>query len=112
MADAADEAYAYSIPATGAPTRDSSRDFDFASANRGSVGITTDGSTIWVADVDDDEAYAYSIPATGAPTRDSSRDFDFASGNGDAAGIATDGSTIWVADGAAAEAYAYRSVAA
>ena len=96
-----DKLYAYTL-ATGA--RDTSAEFDLASANAKPTGVWSNGTTVWVADSGDDKLFAYTL-ATGA--RDTSAEFDLASVNGDPRGMWSDATTIWVADDTDDKVYAY-----
>ena len=97
--------YAYSMSTK---ARNSAKDFDTlgAAGNRGSIGIWSDGTTMWVGDWHDAKIYAYSMSTK---ARDSVKDFDTlrAAGNRNPDGIWSDGSTMWVADHVDAKIYAY-----
>ena len=71
------------------------------------VGIWSDGTTMWVSDIDDSKIYAYDL-ATKA--RNSSEDFDTLTdaGNNAPTSIWSDGSTMWVSDDGDAKLYAYK----
>ncbi len=79
-------------------------DITLHSDNAAAYGIWSDGTTIWVGDLDDDKLYAYAL-ADG--TRLTSKEFDLHSDNGDPRGIWSDGDTIWVADFTDDKLYAY-----
>ncbi len=90
-------------------TRDSSRDFDLDSDNLNPNGMFSDGTTLWVSDVDDNKIYAYDL-ANGS--RDASQDFDTlaAAGNNDPFGLWSDGTNMWVVNftsGGSIKIYAY-----
>ena len=76
--------------------------------NYTSVGIWSDGTTMWVADgaSGGSKVYAYLL-ADGAPQADS--DFTLDANNSNPQGIWSDGTTMWVADGASggSKVYAY-----
>ena len=76
---------------------DPSKDFNTLSAagNTSPWGIWSDGTTMWVADLNDDKIYAYRMSDM---SRDSSKDITLAAGNNDPTGIWSDGTTMWVAD--------------
>ena len=85
-------------------------DFDTLSAagNGCPHGIWSDGTTMWVSDLDDRSIYAYNM-ATKA--HDSSKDFNTttlsAAGNRDTQSIWSDGTTMWVVDWTDDKIYAY-----
>ena len=85
-----------------------SDDFDtlVAAGNEAPYGIWSDGTTMWVTDVDDIKIYAYNLSTK---ARDSSKDFDTlaAAGNLSSRGIWSDGTTMWVADETYDKLYAY-----
>ena len=62
------------------------------SPNGNPEGITTDGTSIWVADGADDLVYRYDLFGGSTGT------FSLTGANGDATGITTDGTSIWVVD--------------
>ena len=84
-------------------------DFDglHVDGNNNPRGAWTDGTTMWVADLDDDKIYAYNASDG---TRDSAKDFDTlkAAGNEHPQEIWSNGTTMWVADGRDDKIYAYR----
>ena len=68
-------------------------------------GISSDGTTMWTADLGGQKLYAYNL-ATKA--RDAAKDLDSLDvGNGAPDGIWTNGTTVWVADGTADKIFAY-----
>ena len=68
-------------------------------------GISSDGTTMWTADLGGQKLYAYNL-ATKA--RDTEKDLDpLDAGNGAPDGIWTNGTTTWVADGTADKIFAY-----
>ena len=77
-----------------------------AAGNDYPLGIWSDGTTMWVADLVDAKIYAYDM-ATKA--RDEDEDFDTldAAGNDNPTGLWSDGSTMWVADWVDGKIYAY-----
>ena len=77
-----------------------------AAGNDSSVGIWSDGATMWVADATDAKIYAYRMSDK---ARDSGKDFDTldAAGNDSPRGIWSDGATMWVVDTADDKIYAY-----
>ena len=79
--------------------RDASKDFDtlIDAGNSYPTGIWSDGTTMWVSDIDTAKIYAYDM-ATKA--RDASKDFDtlIDAGNTWPTGIWSDGTTMWVAN--------------
>ena len=85
-------------------------EFRLASANGNSVGIWSDGTTVWVADSSDGKLYAYALAdgtrqdGTGSTT---DMEFDLHSDNGSPRGIWSDDTTIWVADSSDDKLYAY-----
>ena len=85
-----------------------SDDFDtlVAAGNEAPYGIWSDGTTMWVTDVDDIKIYAYNLSTK---ARDSSKDFDTlaAAGNLSSRGIWSDGTTMWVADETYDKLYSY-----
>ena len=84
-------------------------DFDTLNdaGNRDPVGIWSNGTTMWVADVAPAKIYAYRMSDK---TRDSGKDFNslFAAGNQEPTGIWSNGTTMWVADIRDGKIYAYR----
>ena len=76
-----------------------------AAGNRDPGGVWSDGSTFWVADLDDGKIYAYH--ANGM--RNAGQDFDTlgAAGNTTPLGIWSDHTTMWVVDNAGQKIYAY-----
>ncbi len=85
------------------------KDFDtlIAAGNVNLDDIWSDGTTMWVADIDDDKLYAYDLSTR---SRDSGKDFNTleAAGNASPAGIWSDGTTMWVGDYTDDKIYAYR----
>ena len=85
-------------------------EFRLASANGNSVGIWSNGTTVWVADSSDDMLYAYALDdgtrqdGTGSTT---DVEFDLHSDNGSPRGIWSNGTTVWVADSSDDMLYAY-----
>ena len=77
-----------------------------ASGNRQPKGLWSDGTTLWVVDLDDVRLYAYDL-ATGA--RDPAKDVTTldAAGNADPRGLWSDANTVWVTDQDDKKVYAY-----
>ena len=76
-----------------------------AAGNEYPTGIWSDGTTVWVADLQDDKIYAYSL---GTRARFLSKDIDvLAAGNTSPSGLWSDGTTLWVSDPDADKLYAY-----
>ena len=77
-----------------------------AAGNHRANGIWSNGTTMWVADVQDDKLYAYNMQTK---ARDAAKDFNTlaAAGNGNPKGIWSDGMTMWVADWSAGKLFAY-----
>ena len=94
-------------------SRNPSRDFDlaaesFTSANNGGpLGIWSDGTTMWVADIDDLKIYAYRLN-DGEPDFNKEIDTLAPRQNLDPRGIWSDSTTMWVADHTESRVYAYR----
>ena len=71
------------------------------SENNTPTGLWSDGTTMWVADIDDEKIYSYFMSNK---TRDGTKDFDQATlrgagdgnGNRDPQGLWSDGTTMWV----------------
>ena len=82
------------------------RDFNGLNAAgiRYGYGIWTNGTAIWVADLEDDKLYAYTLSG-GA--RDADKDIALDSDNSEPRGIWSGGSTIWVAENTDGKLYAY-----
>ena len=106
---------AYRIQSNGAPTRDSTKDFQLPDGSANADSSACDGSHIWVFDLGGlgVGVTAWEISNSGAPTRDSTREFDIASDLGDGfrtVAACTDDTHIWVGDavGDGATVYAYR----
>jgi len=57
------------------------------------MGITTNGTNIWICDHADDEVYEYNMTGTSVTHWDTA-----ASGNNAPSGITTDGTNIWICD--------------
>ena len=74
--------------------------------NEDPYGIWSDGTTMWVVDLDDAKIYAYHMSTK---LRDEGKDFETldAAGNDDPTGLWSDGTTMWVADAEDNEIYAY-----
>ena len=66
-----------------------------AAGNTHARGISSDGTTIWVADDQDGKLYAYTLATD---VRDQSKDITLHADNDDPAGMWSDGTTIWVAE--------------
>ncbi len=66
--------------------------FALTSANAHPEGITTDGETIFVADINDNVVYKYDLLGNGTGT------FALVGDNQNSAGITTDGTSLWVLD--------------
>ena len=88
-------------------------EFDFntleAAGNSFPVGIWSDGTTLWVLDVEDDKIYAYNLSTK---ARDPDNDFNTfntlrAAGNRNPYGLWSDGTTLWVTDKTDDKLYAY-----
>ena len=98
------------VSAADAQQYDPSKDFNTLSAagNNYPFDIWSDGTTMWVSDLDDDKIYAYH---TSNMSRDSSEDFDTlsAAGNTDPGGIWSNGTTMWVSDFGDDKIYAYHT---
>ena len=78
-----------------AQLRDPGRDLYLqATGANAPLGIWSDGTTMWVADVYDAKIYAYDLATT---VRDPARDFDTLADAGNPRGIWSDGTTMWVA---------------
>ena len=77
-----------------------------AAGNSCSLGIWSDGATMWVADHVDDRIYAYDLATK---VRIPGEDFNLlgSAGNISANGIWSDGSTMWVVDWEDRKIYAY-----
>ena len=75
-----------------------------AAGNREPAGLWSDGTTIWVSDIEDSKIYAYDM---GTKARKSAEDFTLASGNSAPAGIWSDGAIMWVANHEGSKVYAY-----
>ena len=77
-----------------------------ASGNRQPKGLWSDGTTLWVADLDDARLYAYDLATL---ARDPAKDVTTlaAAGNADPRGLWSDGTTVWVADQDDKKVYAY-----
>ena len=67
-----------------------------AAGNETPYAISSDGTTVWLSDIDDDKLYAYRLSDG---ERDTGADFDtlHAAGNRLSEGIWTDGTTMWAA---------------
>ena len=78
-----------------------------AAGNETPYAISSDGTTVWLSDIDDDKLYAYRLSDG---ERDTGADFDtlHAAGNRLSEGIWTDGTTMWAADPDDDKLYAYR----
>ena len=85
-------------------TYDSSLDITLKINDTGSIGMWSNGVTMWVSDSVDRKLYAYTIATR---TRDSDKDFTLHSDNGHARGIWSDDTTMWVADDDDYKLYAY-----
>ena len=72
-------------------------------------GIWSDGTTLWVVDVNDEKLYAYNL-ATGARIPSKELDTLESAGNTNPRGIWSDGTTIWVTDYSDDKIYAYNLV--
>ena len=79
-------------------------DLTLARANSHAVGITTDGTSVWVLDADDAIVYRYNT--SGAPL-DS---FALTTDSEALEGIATDGTYLWVTDEETAQVYRYSTL--
>jgi len=66
--------------------------WDLTAANADPIGITTDGSNIWIVDNDDDSVYKYGMDGSYISV------WGTTAANGNPSGITTDGTYIWVAD--------------
>ena len=84
-----------------------SKDIDNTPNAAGNIdhrGVWTDGTTMWVADIEDDKLYAYTL-STGL--RDTSKEWDLHATNVAPRGIWSDGTTMWVADTVTTSLFAY-----
>ena len=95
--------YAYTL-ADG--SRDSDKDITLESNNSNPVGIWSDDTTIWVAELMPTErkVYAYTLADD---TRDSDKDITLRGDNTTSWGVWSDGTTMWVVDWNDDEVYAY-----
>ncbi|MBC6410875.1 MAG: VCBS repeat-containing protein, partial [Ekhidna sp.] len=75
-------------------TRLPARDID-ALSNTAPLGLWSDGTTMWVADIGDAKLYAYTLVTK---ARDAGKDIDLAADNTDPAGLWSDETTMYVAD--------------
>ena len=79
---------------------DESKTFGWLTVDTGDIyatGIWSDGTTMWIADLDTAKIYAYDLATK---VRDASKDFDTLvdAGNTWPTGIWSDGTTMWVAN--------------
>ena len=75
-------------------------------------GIWSDGSTLWVVDIENDKVLAFGLPGENCSRttnycRQSSKDFDLHADNGSPWGITANADTWWVTDLADDKIYAY-----
>ena len=89
---------------TRAAARIAAQEFSPHGDNGDSVGIWSDGTTMWVSGFTRGTLYAYTL-AGGA--RQATKEFNLHGDNGDPRGIWSDGTTLWVADAVDAKLYAY-----
>ena len=86
----------------------SSQDFNtlIAAGNANPLGIWSDGTTMWVSDLNDNKIYAYSLSSK---ERDASQDFDTlaAAGNTSPYAIWSNLAIMWVVDSVDDKIYAY-----
>ena len=77
-----------------------------AAGNLRPYGVWSDGTTMWVGDLEDDKIYAYRMSDR---QRDFAKDFDTLddAGNNFPTGIWSDGTTMWVANIIDSKLYAY-----
>ena len=75
-----------------------------AAGNDRPYGIWSNGTTMWVADIDGDKIYVYRLSDG---ERDSSKEFELAPDNNNPRGIWSNGTTMWVAQFNATTIYAY-----
>ena len=66
-----------------------------AAGNTHARGISSNGTTIWVADDQDGQLYAYTLATD---VRDQSKDITLHADNDDPSGMWSDGTTIWVSE--------------
>ncbi len=82
-----------------------------AAGNDRPTGIWSNGTTMWVADLDDRRIYAYNLGDTNliAKSRVRGKEFNtLDTNNSTPAAIWSDGATMWVVDTADAKIYAYK----
>ena len=94
-------AYKY---ANGSWTRETGKEFNLNMGSDWSLGIWSDGVTMWVSNNTHDKVFAYTL-ATKMP--DTSKEFNTHLDNGTPVGLWSDGETIWVGDGSDDKVYAY-----
>lgn len=75
--------------------------FDISGQSDDGRGITTDGTNIWLTDINDDEVYKYDMDGNYINSWDTSVQ------SGDPHGITTDGTNIWINDVNDLEVYKY-----
>ena len=102
-----DKLYAYRRSDGG---RDTASDFNTLSAagNQSPTGVCSDGTTMFVADIEDDKVYAYKMSDR---SHDSAKDFTLHSGNTSPGGLWCDADTVWVSNdgsGANNKVFAYK----
>ena len=87
--------YAYNLSSK---ARDASKDFNtlHVAGNTSPQGLWSDGTTIWVSNLDDNKIYAYNLASK---VRDYSKDFNTLDAeNTYTGGLWSDGTTIWVSN--------------
>ena len=96
--------YAYVLTPGAGETRGDrveSKEFDLHDDNNDPRGMTSDGTTMWVADTHEKPIFAYVLtPGAGQTLGDRLRDKEFALAEfvSESFDIATDGATLWVSD--------------
>ena len=104
--DSKDKIFSYTL-ADG--SRDSDKEISTlnAAGNNAPVGLWSDGTTLWVSDIDDDKLYAYTLSGG---SRNAGKDIDLDDANSSPAGIWSNGTTLWVANdgsGSSDKVFAY-----
>ena len=96
--------FAYDVDSNGVPVRNSAKDLDYSTLNRGHLyAIFSDGTTLWLLTRQGSRSvyatHAFTLQANSAPIRNAARDFAIDSALRSPRGATVSGNTAWIING-------------
>ena len=96
--------FAYDVDSNGVPVRNSAKDLDYSTLNRGHLyAIFSDGTTLWIitrlGSRSVYDAHAFTLQSNSAPVRHAARDFAIDSALRSPRGATVSGNTAWIING-------------